>query len=441
MKKITEKKPLEFTLLLMVSCAILSGCNMSRELPMVEVQGFAYVEKPDMVKLPSGKVIGTWAIVNSEGLADIVIAELDENRQSWTPPKRLNSLKGSAVAGRQVGPQIATGPNGIIAVSWVDRCEDPSSDIFISVSSDEGNTFSIPLKVNDDRRYEVGQEYHDVAISADGRIHVVWLDERESPPTASNQKQIYYSVSNDMGKSFDKNRALTQSPVGVCPCCQPTLVASLDGSLHLIYRDRIQEKLCIKTKSLPAGGSTFNPTVTLSKGWEFPGCPVNSPTIVGGEKGQVWALWWERERLWWAYSTDNGKTFSEEQSVLFKTDSEGDVLSQLMLNYSKDHGAFATWESSMGQIYFQSFSSQQQSSQIKLSSPRKLNVDSQSIARGHVTLMDGEFLQLCWAIDAFSSSNPEAAPKFIQSKWSTNGFEDSVILVPVVLKENSYLTP
>ncbi len=387
------------------------------------------VEEPDLATLEDGRLAATWALVDAEGHADIVLTLFDREKRRWGPLRRVNSAPGSAVAGRQVGPRIATGPDGTILVSWVDRERDPAGDILLATSMDAGRTFSTPRRVNNDSGSETGQEYHDVAVTPDGTVFVVWLDERDAPADYENQKQLYVSVSRDGGRSFSVDRALTSSPRGVCPCCRPTLATSSDGSVHVIYRDREDELLFIRVRSLRKGDQDFAAPVTLSKGWAFPGCPVNGPAIETGPEGKVWALWVEDGQLWWGRSDDRSTTFTASGTVAPRQIGFAGAASHLALAFSPDSGAVATWEDGAGQICFLARPADGDS----LGSAPDVVHGSEGLFAGSPAIESarGE-IYVCWGEDVIDSASADGdgTPRLAVLKRPSGG-GGAGVLVPV----------
>jgi hypothetical protein len=100
--------------------------------------------------------------------------------------------------------------DGYLYAVWGDyRTGD--ADILFSRSTDNGATWSAPLRVNDD---PVGngkdQFFPWIATAPDGRVHISWFDRREDPNDA-NYKE-YYTDSLDRGLTFEPNVAVSTAP-------------------------------------------------------------------------------------------------------------------------------------------------------------------------------------------------------------------------------------
>ena len=124
---------------------------------------------------------------------------------------------------------IASGPNpgGLLGQTWiavdhsnganhsnvyllcsVKRASVPDSlDIMFSRSSDEGLTWSSPVRVNDDLGTDDWQWFGTMSVAPNGRIDVVWLDSRDNPGTFLSS--LYYAYSSDGGTTWSPNERLS----------------------------------------------------------------------------------------------------------------------------------------------------------------------------------------------------------------------------------------
>ncbi|TMQ67959.1 MAG: hypothetical protein E6K78_03015 [Candidatus Eisenbacteria bacterium] len=124
-----------------------------------------------------------------------------------------------------LGGNIVTGgpnPAGLLGQLWVavDRSSGPRSgwvyalasvqtatdplDVMFAHSTDGGQTWSAPVRVNDDPTgNRAFQWFGTMSVSPDGRIDVVWNDTRGSAD--STQSALYYSFSNDGGVTWSPN--------------------------------------------------------------------------------------------------------------------------------------------------------------------------------------------------------------------------------------------
>jgi len=345
-------------LLLLSAVVAMAGCagepspSTSRDLSAGVPSGATAfrMAQPHAAARADGSVVVVWGRVSPDGTADVVFAALDGAGHLGTP-RRVNPTAGSAVAGRQVGPRVRALPSGRILVSWIDRSRDASGDVVLAYSDDDGKSFSSPTYVNDDRA-SAGQEYHDVAALPDGSVIVAWLDERDASSDDPNRKQVYTARSRDGGLSFERNRQVTESPGGVCPCCRPSLSVHPDGTAHLVYRDRERDELVVRLRRAPLGGEFATAVDVPGARWRYSSCPVDGPTVVATDSGALLVAWMDgamlSERLWVVRSPD-GRVFERRRELTVPTGEASARRASLV--FEERLGAVAAWEDTQGRIW------------------------------------------------------------------------------------------
>jgi hypothetical protein len=109
-----------------------------------------------------------------------------------------------------IGVDVSNGPNrGTIHVNWADlRNGDP--DIFHMSSSDGGETWTKPLRVNDDPKGNGKEQFFTwMAVDpSDGSVNIVFFDRRDSDDTKTS---VIVARSIDGGKTF-VNHKVNQEP-------------------------------------------------------------------------------------------------------------------------------------------------------------------------------------------------------------------------------------
>ena len=117
---------------------------------------------------------------------------------------RRNSFPTAAV-------DTSDGPHaGNVYVAWSDD-RDGDPDIYFTRSTDGGQSWEIPYRVNDD---SVGngrdQFFPWMAVDEKGRLHLMWHDRRHD--AANDAFHIYIATSRDGGQSFDRNLPVSDKP-------------------------------------------------------------------------------------------------------------------------------------------------------------------------------------------------------------------------------------
>ena len=101
-------------------------------------------------------------------------------------------------------PTVAADEDGNLFTAWWDS-RGGNPDIYLSRSTDRGQTWSEPLRVNDD---PAGDQYLPrVAVAPGGRVDVLYLDRRNDP--ANNRNDVYYAYSTDGGRHFGPSAKVT----------------------------------------------------------------------------------------------------------------------------------------------------------------------------------------------------------------------------------------
>jgi hypothetical protein len=84
------------------------------------------------------------------------------------------------------------------------------SDVMFVRSSDGGQTFSAPRRINDDPvNHSKWHWFGALSVAPNGRIDVVWLDSRNAGNNTDSQ--LFYSYSTDGGNTWSPNVAVSQS--------------------------------------------------------------------------------------------------------------------------------------------------------------------------------------------------------------------------------------
>lgn len=94
---------------------------------------------------------------------------------------------------------------GNIYIVWNDY-RNGNSDILLTRSENGGNSWSEPIKVNDDHNSTADQFFPWISVSPEGDVHVVFYDKRDDPD--NYLLEVYYAHSKK-GVIFDKNWKIT----------------------------------------------------------------------------------------------------------------------------------------------------------------------------------------------------------------------------------------
>ena len=185
-------------------------------------------------------------------------------------------------------------------------------DAYISISKDEGKSWSQPIKAHDDKT----QTEHGFLSFYEykNKLGFIYLDGRKMANEANHDKS-HSSMSLRSG-SIDENLTLinTQNIDGlVCECCQTDITMTDKGPIG-VYRDRSEEETRdIFLTKLEDGVWSKGKPLHLDN-WKINGCPVNGPVITGN-KNEITVAWYTRaggkSNIKIAKSSDYGETFGD----------------------------------------------------------------------------------------------------------------------------------
>ena len=158
---------------------------------------------------------------------DIYFTESTDGGVTFEPAVMVNEPSSA----RQCAPSMAVDNTGIIHVSWDDsRYGGTSQRIYYAKSTDGGATFSADVMVSTSG---VAQDYARSRIQVDsiGNVHIVW-------PTryTAGGEDIYYSISTDAGATFTTTGRVNDD-IGTASQLGPDLVVDEAGSAYAIWED------------------------------------------------------------------------------------------------------------------------------------------------------------------------------------------------------------
>ena len=203
-------------------------------------------------------------------------------KEEWTKPLRVNSSEGSAIAvGTIRGGQIAVGANGRIHVAWNGSKPLPNSShkgvpMYYARLRDDGTAFE---RERDVMRFTGDLDGGgSVAADAKGNVYVVWHGHAPDAPAGEAGRGVFMAKSTDGGATFAREVPVNPEPTGTCGCCGLKAFADMSGALHILYRGATQivnrDEILIVSRD---AGKSFQSI--HSDPWKVGTCPMSSAAI------------------------------------------------------------------------------------------------------------------------------------------------------------------
>ena len=291
--------------------------------------------EPVTTAASDGSIYVAWVNHDVKNQADVMIGRFDSHGKIQGAAVRLNPQPGTATAWRGDQPSVAVGQNGSVYVVWTARVEadgKKGTDLYLSVSTDMGQTFEAPVKINDDKA-PAAHGMHSLAVANNGRIYVSWLDERNvhapQPSTKAeghhmeSNRELFIAQSTDDGRTFSKNQKVASE---ACPCCKTALAIAHDGTLYIGWRHVLpgNYRHIAVTSSSDRGATFSQPVIVSDDKWVLQGCPVSGPSLSVNDAGVLKVLWYaggeaNAPGLYVAESKDKGQSFSPGQLLAKET--------------------------------------------------------------------------------------------------------------------------
>lgn len=249
----------------------------------------------------------------------VSVASSDDGGRRFSAPVVIGRYGDRLDASVEARPQLAVDSKGRVVVAYsVFKDENWNAEVLVSTSAD-GKTFSPARSLSRD---SASQRFPVIAFDANGTLFAAWIDKRtvaEARRRGLDQPgaAIAYAWSRDAGRTF-VGEAVGEDHT--CECCR--LDAAVDGwgdpvvLFRKIYgtNERDHAVLTFADDHLPVRARR----VSVDH-WHIDGCPHQGPALAVSSDGTWHAAWYTggdaRQGLFYARSTDEGRSFSDPQPV------------------------------------------------------------------------------------------------------------------------------
>ena len=241
----------------------------------------------------------SWA-ASVSGKGDVMIAVSRDGGAIFTTPVRVNAIEGEARVSGEIAPRVALlarpAAEPIVTVTW--NAKDTRTHIKTARSLDGGRTFHETRSLQSpgvagDRGWQAA------ALDSRGTLHAIWLDHRAMASGASTghehkgehdgvamaqRSSLYYASAEGAERELFK---------GVCYCCKTALATGPKGELHAAWRHVFANNMRDIAYTVSRDmGKTFAPLMRVHEDkWSIDGCPDDGPAIAVDRAGTVHLVW------------------------------------------------------------------------------------------------------------------------------------------------------
>lgn len=256
------------------------------------------------MKMPHEPELGASAAFDAQGRLWVVDAagghvrlrHSDDLGKTLSAPADVNAVAEPIYDEGENRPKIAFGPRGEVYVSWSQpRAKPWTGFVRFARSTDGGAHFGTPVTVHHDRA-EITHRFDALAVDGQGRVVIAWIDKRDMEAAHAHGKPylgaaVYYSWSDDAGKSFVPERKVMDNS---CECCRIALARTPQGEVAAFFRgvygDNIRDHAFAL---LPTDGHPVHAERATFDDWQIAACPHHGPGLAIGSDGVRHAVWYE----------------------------------------------------------------------------------------------------------------------------------------------------
>lgn len=212
----------------------------------------------------------------------VYVSQSKDLGNTYSLPVAVNSLAEDAEHNGENRPKIIVDDDGLIFISWTLKTSPRfTGEIRFSRSTDGGKTFEEPRTINDDGIF-AGHRFESLFLSESGHLYLAWIDKRDLEASLENGNTyigaaVYYSVSDDQGKTFSKNYRVADHS---CECCRIAIAPRGAENIAILWRqvfgDDVRDHAIAE---LTPHGDILETQRASFDEWHINACPHHGPTM------------------------------------------------------------------------------------------------------------------------------------------------------------------
>lgn len=251
--------------------------------------------------------------------SDVFYVSSKDWGRSFSQPRRVNSLAGSATAAGAIrGAQIAVGRGGRVHVAWNGSSKaKPRGPLNPEMPADSphNGTPMLYSRLGDDGSFERQRNLMTRTFALDGggslaadqkgNVYVAWHGKKKGSAKGEAGRRVWLARSTDGGATFSEEQPAFKEPTGACGCCGMRIFADSNGRLLGLYRsarDVVHRDIYLLASN--DHGKSF--TGKMLHPWEIGACPMTSMSF--SETAHDLLAAWETEQQVYFAKIDRGST-------------------------------------------------------------------------------------------------------------------------------------
>jgi hypothetical protein len=233
---------------------------------------------------------GMVAMTFAAGQSIYFASSTDEGR-TFSAPVKVTEAKLLA-AGRHRGPRVVILKDAIVISAVIGQ---QSGDAHAHGLATDGDLISwrsadrgktwARAGTVNDEPRAAREGLHAMAADARGNLFAAWLDLR------SKGTKLYGSRSTDGGTTWSRNVLIYASPDGtICECCDPSIAIDQSGQISVMWRNALGGFRDLYTSSSSDGLKFGTPQKVGAGTWKLNACPMDGGGLVV-DHGEIVSAW------------------------------------------------------------------------------------------------------------------------------------------------------
>jgi hypothetical protein len=241
------------------------------------------------------KVALVWR-ASADSQSDVYISVSTDGGERFGEPVRVNDVAGDVRGSGEQAPRVVI--SNAIHVVWPSR-RDGHAVIRYATSQDDGRSFSPAVSIAGET-LSGARGWPSIALMFDGAVHAVWLDGRHAMPRKGPHVHGQKSPGDPSPRqdivhaSLDVSAKPLENSIAadVCFCCK-TAVVTTGETVLAAWRHIYPGSLRdIAFAVSKDRGRTFGAPIRVSEdGWRLDACPDDGPALAADAHGGVHIVW------------------------------------------------------------------------------------------------------------------------------------------------------